>query len=540
MRSRTVQPLKQRGQERNVQREQRKETQQTQRLDFRMISLADDRGETEREEQKEHPAAQDLRETQRLDFDMASMVERRRKVQEEQERQDSGKRNKTVVSHKKSETRMQKAISPRARRTVPTVENVWKGRYAPEEDRGIQEQSPGSTKRKERKTDGILSHIFVMQEQYFDFDLLLAIIFLMCFGLVLLYSTSAYGAYGSFGDDTYYFAKQALVGGGSFVIMLAVSKLNYHIYGAFSFEIYLFAMLMMGLVQTPLGVTINGARRWIGISERLTLQPAEITKIAVILFVSYELCRLKKKADTREGTIRIFAIGMIAALGVRFLTDNLSTAIIVLAITCILYFIVHPKMKPFLILGAGAAALLVGTFSFMATAVKNSSGSGLDSFRLQRIVTWLDPEMHMDTGGFQVMQGLYAIGSGGFFGKGLGNSTQKLGVIPEAQNDMILAIICEELGVFGVIVILFLFGFLLYRLMFIARNAPDLYGALVAAGIFAHISLQVILNIMVVTNTIPTTGITLPFISYGGTSILFLMAEMGIALGVSRRIQFSE
>ena len=135
------------------------------------------------------------------------------------------------------------------------------------------------------------------------------------------------------------------------------------------------------------------------------------------------------------------------------------------------------------------------------------------------------------------MQGLYAIGSGGFFGKGLGNSTQKLGVIPEVQNDMILSIVCEELGVFGAIVILLLFGLLLYRLMFIARNAPDLYGSLLATGVFAHIALQVVLNISVVTNLIPTTGVTLPFISYGGTSILVLMSEMGIALGVSRTIK---
>ena len=130
-----------------------------------------------------------------------------------------------------------------------------------------------------------------------------------------------------------------------------------------------------------------------------------------------------------------------------------------------------------------------------------------------------------------------AIGSGGFFGKGLGNSTQKLGMIPEAQNDMILSVICEELGVFGAIVVLILFGLLLYRLMFIARNAPDLYGSLIVTGIFAHIALQVILNIMVVTNMIPTTGVTLPFVSYGGTSVLFLMMEMGLALSVSRRIK---
>lgn len=177
----------------------------------------------------------------------------------------------------------------------------------------------------------------------------------------------------------------------------------------------------------------------------------------------------------------------------------------------------------------------------MAVAVKilDVAMETSQDFRLRRILVWLHPEQYSDEGGFQVMQGLYAIGSGGFFGKGLGNSAQKM-IIPEVQNDMILSIICEELGVFGAIVILTLFGMLLYRLMFIAKNAPDLYGSLIVTGIFAHISIQVILNVAVVLNLIPTTGITLPFISYGGTSILFLMVEMGLALGVSSRIQLDE
>ena len=217
------------------------------------------------------------------------------------------------------------------------------------------------------------------------------------------------------------------------------------------------------------------------------------------------------------------------------LTDNLSTAIIVAGITGILIFVAHPKIKPFLqLIAAGAVVVVVG-LSYLSVNISSS-----ENFRLRRIITWLDPENHADEGGFQVMQGLYAIGSGGFFGKGLGNSTQKLGVIPEVQNDMILTIVCEELGVFGVIVVLVLFGLLLYRLMFIAKNAPDLYGSLIASGIFAHISLQVILNIAVVTNMMPTTGVTLPFISYGGTSILFLMTEMGIALGISRKIKLKQ
>ena len=387
--------------------------------------------------------------------------------------------------------------------------------------------------KKRRKKRSGLDKIFIRgNTQYFDFDLLLVIIFLMCFGLVMLYSTSAYSAQADFNNDMFYFSKQAFIGVVSFGVMLLVSRIDYHFYGAFSFEIFVFAMIMMGLVQTPLGVTIYGARRWIQLPFNMTLQPSEITKIAVILFISYELCRMGNKVQTKDGTIRIFMFGIMAALGVFVLTDNLSTAVIVMAITCVLYFVVHPKLKPFLaIIAAGAVLVVIGVQILAMTALNS------DDFRIRGIVTWLDPENHSDTGGFQVMQGLYAIGSGGFFGKGLGNSTQKLGVIPEVQNDMILSIVCEELGVFGAIVILLLFGLLLYRLMFIARNAPDLYGSLLATGIFAHIALQVVLNISVVTNLIPTTGVTLPFISYGGTSILFLMSEMGIALGVSRKIK---
>lgn len=392
--------------------------------------------------------------------------------------------------------------------------------------------------RTERKKS-IFSRIFIGKEaQYFDYELLIIILFLICFGLVMLYSASAYSALNDFGDDKEYFTKQAAICVFGFIWMLFVSKIDYHVYGVYSFEIYIFSMIMMALVQTPLGVTIYGARRWIQLPGKMTLQPSEITKVAVILFISYELCRLGKKVPTKDGTIRIFTFGVIAAAGVLFLTENLSTAIIVMAITCILYFVVHPKMKIFvkIIVWAGAA-IAVGV---MALAIMIGSQGTSDNFRIRRILVWLDPESNSDDGGFQVMQGLYAIGSGGFFGKGLGNSTQKLGSIPEIQNDMILTVICEELGVMGAIVVLVMFGFMLYRLMFVAQNAPDLYGSLIVTGVFGHIALQVILNIAVVTNLIPTTGVTLPFISYGGTSILFLMTEMGIALGVSRKIKLNE
>ncbi len=379
------------------------------------------------------------------------------------------------------------------------------------------------------------SKLFVQNPQYFDYDLLMILVFLMCFGLVMLYSTSAYSANADFGNDMFYFSKQAIISAVSFAFMLFVSKLDYHVYGAFSWQIYYISLFLMLLVKTPLGVEAYGSRRWLQLPANMTLQPSEIAKIAVILLIPYEICRLGPKIQSKKGLERVCAVGVVAAGGVMILTDNLSTAIIVAGITGILIFVAHPKTKPFLkLIAAGAIVVVVG-LSYLSANISSS-----ENFRLRRIITWLDPENHADEGGFQVMQGLYAIGSGGFFGKGLGNSTQKLGVIPEVQNDMILTIVCEELGVFGVIVVLVMFGLLLYRLMFIAKNAPDLYGSLVASGIFAHISLQVILNIAVVTNMMPTTGVTLPFISYGGTSVLFLMTEMGIALGISRKIKLKQ
>ncbi len=373
------------------------------------------------------------------------------------------------------------------------------------------------------------------KSQYFDYGLLAIVIFLMCFGLVMLYSTSSYSAALKFnGNSMYYFSRQAVISAGSLVALLFISKIDYHWYAKIAKMIYWIAFVLMALVLTPLGIEAYGARRWIQLPFGQSMQPAEVTKIAIILFIPLLICKAGKHIKDLKVFGKIFLWGAAAAAGVFFLTDNLSTAIIVMGMVCVMLFVAHPKTAPFIALAGVGAALI-------AVAVKVLKGmSDVEGgFRIQRILVWLHPEKYSGEGGFQVMQGLYAIGSGGFFGKGLGNSAQKM-IIPEVQNDMILSIICEELGVFGAIVVLTLFGMLLYRLMFIARNAPDLYGSLIVTGIFAHIAIQVILNVAVVLNIIPTTGITLPFISYGGTSILFLMAEMGLALGVSRRIQLEE
>ena len=373
--------------------------------------------------------------------------------------------------------------------------------------------------------------------QYFDYTLLAIVIFLMCFGLVMLYSTSSYSAQMKFGDSMYYFKRQVIFSAIGFVGMLVIAKFNYHIYGRLAKLSYIVAFILMALVQTPLGIERNFSRRWIKLPFGFQMQPSEVAKIAIVLFIPLLICKAGKQIREWKKTIYIFAIGAAAAGGVMFLTDNLSTAVICMGMVCIMIFVAHPKTAPFLLLGGGAATVVAAGIAILSKLVANASD--MKGFRLRRILVWLEPEKYLDDGGFQVMQGLYAVGSGGFFGKGLGNSAQKM-LIPEAQNDMILSIICEELGVFGALVLLGMFAILLYRLVFVAKNAPDLYGSLMVTGIFAHIALQVTLNVMVVLNVIPTTGITLPFVSYGGTSVLFLMAEMGLALSVSNRIKFEE
>lgn len=388
----------------------------------------------------------------------------------------------------------------------------------------IRRSKPGKVKTKRRAR---IIH-------FFDYNLLTVLISLICFGLVMLYSTSAYSALVTQGDSMYYFKRQIVFYGMGFIVMYVVARIDYHIYFKRARMLYFFSIFMMALVRTPLGIEVNGARRWIMLPFNQQLQPSEITKIAVILFIPVLICSMGNEVRTWQGIRKVLLWGLVPAGCILFITENLSTAVIVMGITCIMVFVVHPKTKPFVaIVAAGAVVLLAGV-KVLGTVLEDSS-----NFRMRRILVWLNPEKHTSEGGYQVMQGLYAVGSGGFFGKGLGNSAQKM-VIPEVQNDMILSIICEELGVFGVIMVFVLFGLLLYRLMFIAQNAPDMYGSLITTGIFAHIALQVVLNVAVVTNLIPTTGITLPFISYGGTASLFLMTEIGIALGVSRRIKISE
>ena len=370
---------------------------------------------------------------------------------------------------------------------------------------------------------------------YYDYSLLAVIILLTCFGLIMLYSTSSYMAEINYGDDMYYFKKQGLISVACIVAAIVISMIDYHILKRFVAILYAMAMVLMMLVKTPLGVSANGARRWLKIG--IQFQPAEIAKIAVIVCLPYLIVQMGRQVKTLKACMVLALAGGGLAFVAYMFTDNLSTAIIIFGITAGLIFIAHPKLKPFLIIAAVGVVLVAGLVIFLNVTIDPEAN---DNFRIGRILVWLHPEDFADGNGYQTLQALYAIGSGGFLGRGLGNSIQKLGSVPEAQNDMIFSIVCEELGIVGGIIVLLLFAYLLYRLFFIAQNAPDLFGSLMVSGIFIHIALQVIFNIAVVVNLMPNTGVTLPFISYGGTSVLFLMAEMGLALSVARQIKFQD
>lgn len=354
--------------------------------------------------------------------------------------------------------------------------------------------------------------------KYFDYTLLFVIILLVCFGLVMLYSTSSYNAQLKYEDGTYYLKRQGFACCLGFAAMVVIAKIDYHVWSRLSGLAYIMAFLLCVAVIF-MGSSGNGSSRWFRLGP-LSFQPSEFAKLAIIIFLATTISKMPKKMGEMKNLLKVMLVILPLVAPVAY--TNLSTAIIMVGIAVAMAFVASPKYSHFIWLGLAVIA-------FGAVFIV------LASYRAERIMIWLDPES--SDKGYQTLQGLYAIGSGGLFGKGLGESMQKLGFVPEAQNDMVFSIICEELGLFGAVCLILLFVLMLWRFMVIANNARDLYGALLVVGIMAHIAIQVILNIAVVTNSIPNTGITLPFISYGGTSMSFLLAEMGLALSVSRGIQ---
>lgn len=362
---------------------------------------------------------------------------------------------------------------------------------------------------------------------YYDYSLLFLIVFIVGFGLVMIYSTSSYNAERLYGRSTYFIEKQALSAALGLVVMIFISKLDYH-FLLMKLPIFRIRpttalyLLCMGLQVLVLfiGAEINGAKRWIRVGG-FSFQPSELAKIAVILFTAYIVNLAPKRINRFSGFLKVCVF--VFPLIVLVLIENLSTAIIMGLSMVAICFVASRKKGYFAICFLLAVGVVV-----LAVLVA--------PYRLERIQIWQNVETHKK--GYQILQGLYAIASGGLFGKGLGESMQKLGFIPESHNDMIFSVICEELGLFGAVALILVFVLLIWRIFVIAINAPDLFGGLIATGVLVHIASQVVINIAVVTNSIPSTGIPLPFISYGGTSIAILLVEMGIVLSVSNQIKY--
>ncbi len=365
----------------------------------------------------------------------------------------------------------------------------------------------------------------VRYTRQYDFALLFLTIGIALFGVIMIYSAGYYTA--SIQNNPFRYVKSQLasliLGAG---VMIVISLVDYQVLMQKIFHtrltmvhfLYLLAIVLQTLVLF-IGIEMNGAKRWLKLGP-VQFQPSEVTKIAVIAFIAYAVYQRRRDLDHLRGFVRILVftlplIGLVAK-------ENLSSAIIVVGIVFGMCFVASRKKMYFI----GAVALAV-----LAIVAYIFLGNG---FRADRIEMWLDVENHARA--FQIRQGLYAIASGGLFGKGLGESMQKLGYIPEAYNDMIFSVICEELGVVGAVLVILAFLVLLWRIVVIACHAPDLFGTMLCVGVMVQLAVQVLINVAVVTNSIPSTGIPMPLISYGGTSAAIIMAEMGIVLSVSRQI----
>lgn len=378
-------------------------------------------------------------------------------------------------------------------------------------DRSMQEQPV-------RKKHRSLNNSFWVKGGYFDYQVLFVLIVIVLFGLMMVFSSSSYRAVMNGEASTYYVKRQAIFALLGFVAMIVVSHINYRYYQYFS-VILIYLGIVLSVLVLIIGTATNGATRWIPLGP-IQFQPSEIVKPAIIIYMAHACVSKGKLLNTIPGIIRLALLPVISI--VLIASENLSTAIVCFAIMVVIMFVASPRFLNLVILGLiGVAGAAVAVFA--------------KGYRGDRFDAWLHPET--SDSGFQTVQSLYAIGSGGLFGRGLGQSIQKMGFLPESHNDMIFSVICEELGLFGGIGVIVLFVVLLLRFRYIANNAPDSFGGLLVTGVITHIAVQLIVNIGVVTNTIPNTGVTLPFISYGGTSLVFMMIEVGIVLGVSRQIR---
>lgn len=365
-----------------------------------------------------------------------------------------------------------------------------------------------------------------------DFLLFLVIIILLCFGLVMLASASTYYSLSSYGTSSYFLKRQLVFAVIGIAAMIIISNIDYRWYKKLSYIGFAIALLFMIAVLIPgIGQERNGATRWLGVGT-FTFQPSEFMKIAIVMATATYLSLNYKKTGNIKGYVIPLAMLFIVII-IMYLQNHLSGTIIMIVATFSIIFAsgIKIKFKDVLIL---IMLFAVAGAAYFKIKVKSSDSSDNSSFRVQRIISFLNPEDDKKGGNWQAIQSLYALGSGGIFGRGLGQSREKYSWLPEGQNDFIFSVLGEELGLVGTIIVLALFIFFIYRGYLVALRCPDMYGSLIATGIMSVFSLQILVNIAVVTCSMPVTGMPLPFFSYGGTALCINLCAMGIVLNISK------
>ena len=362
-----------------------------------------------------------------------------------------------------------------------------------------------------------------------DIPFLLLTLLLTGIGLMMLFSASFPSAYYETGSAGYYFKRQAIFAAAGIVAMLVVGRFNYQRWRGAAKMLMVLAIFLLLLVIIPgVGITKNNATRWLGIDGVLTFQPSEIAKLAVIVYFADSISKKKERMrDLREGVLP-YGVWLAVIAVLMLLEPHLSGTILIVGTGAIMMAV---GGMPAWLIGAGVGGVAAAAWGFVALV-----DAGIISYGASRINMWHDPWLDSSDDGYQMVQSLIAIGSGGLLGTGLGKGRQKFLYLPEESNDFIFSTVCEELGLIGASLILLVFALLLLRGFWIALHARDRFGTLLVVGVVSHLGLQVFLNVAVVTGLVPATGISLPFFSYGGTALLLQLVEIGLVLSVSRQI----
>lgn len=365
------------------------------------------------------------------------------------------------------------------------------------------------------------SRIALFKRGDIDYTLLFLVILIVAVGLIMMLSASAPSGSKLYNDSYYFFKRQLMFIVFGFVGMYMISRINLENIIPFIPKTFLICVILLVLVLIPgIGVKLNGARRWLNIPF-IQLQPSELMKPVIAMFIAYMV--QKGKLDLRKLTDNIKCLGYVGVVAVLLMLEtHLSGTIVIVGIAGCVMIASGTPVKPIII----GIVVMIGLAAIYLQ---------FDQVRMARIISFVDPFAYAQNEGYQVTQSIYAIGSGRLFGLGLGRSVQKYSHLPEAYNDFIFAIVCEELGFVGAAIIIILFAALIVRATRIAINAPDIWSCLTCIGIASQLGIQTFLNIGVATSLIPNTGVSLPFFSYGGTSILTLLLEMGVLLNISRK-----